>query len=82
MIEIQNVREMSKILARMDREYIADLVASRRERGLTQADVAATMGVKKGWVRKFESYDSDPRMSEVRQYEVAVYAASKEKEQA
>jgi predicted transcriptional regulator len=72
----ETVREMAMRLARWDRNHRRRLVEQRRERGLSQADVAKVMGVRTGWVRRFEQYDSDPRLSEVRRYTSAIYAAS------
>lgn len=51
-----------------------ELVALRREAGLTQGDVAERMGVSQQAVSKFERYDSDPKLSTVRRYANAVGA--------
>jgi predicted transcriptional regulator len=68
----ESIRRMSARFAAYDRERKSRLIYKRRDAGLTQADVARIMGVRKRWVEKFERYDSDPRLSEVRRYEVAV----------
>lgn len=72
--QAESVREMSFRLARWDRNRMSQLVARRRKRGMTQADVAKRLGVTKRWVRKFERYDSDPRASEIRMYTIAITA--------
>jgi predicted transcriptional regulator len=68
----ETVREMSARLARWDRNRISDLIKKRREAGLTQADVAKILGVSRLWVHRFEKYDNDPRLSDVRRYTAAV----------
>lgn len=70
----ESVQEMSFRLARADRNHRRHLVSKRREFGLTQSDVAQRLGVRVGWVRRIEAYDSDPRMSDMRRYQCAIYA--------
>lgn len=76
------VREMSKELAASDRRMMMDLIYLRRDYGLTQRDVANVLGVGEAWVREIEQYDSDPRLSELRRYTNAIYAAAVNKEEA
>jgi predicted transcriptional regulator len=66
---------MSMRLARHDRNHRRQLIEKRRALGVTQADVAKRLGVHTSWVRRIERYDSDPRLSELRRYECAIYAA-------
>lgn len=68
------IRARAKVLAREHRTMRTDLVALRREAGLTQGDVAERMGVTQQAVSKFERYDSDPKLSTVRRYANAVGA--------
>ncbi|MDT0169458.1 helix-turn-helix transcriptional regulator [Pseudarthrobacter sp. BRE9] len=68
------VRARAKVLAREHRTMRSELVALRREAGLTQGDVANRMGVTQQAVSKFERYDSDPKLSTVRRYANAVGA--------
>lgn len=70
----ESVYEMSFRLARYDRNMRTDLVRKRRERGLTQKDIAKRLGVSVRWVNRMERYDSDPRLSELRRYKCAIYA--------
>lgn len=70
----ESVYEMSFRLARYDRNMRRDLVHERRERGLTQKEIADRLGVSVRWINKMERYDSDPRMSEMRRYKCAIYA--------
>lgn len=70
----ESVQEMSFRLARYDRNRRRDLVRERRDRGLTQKDIAKRLGVSVRWVNRMERYDSDPRLSEMRRYQCAIYA--------
>lgn len=70
----ESVRELSMRYARYDRNLKADLVKARRQRNLTQKDVAKLLGVPTRWVKKIERYDSDPRMSELRRYRCAIFS--------
>lgn len=74
----ETVREMAMRLARYDRNHKANIISKRRSLGLTQADVANRLGVRTGWVRRIERYDSDPRLSELRRYECAIYTYESE----
>ena len=62
------IRARAKVLAREHRTMRTELIALRREAGLTQGDVAERMGVRQQAVSKFERYDSDPKLSTVRRY--------------
>lgn len=74
----ESVREMSFRMARYDRNMRRELVRVRQERGLTQKDVAKRLGTTVRWVKRIESYDSDPRMSEMRRYKCSIYAELEE----
>lgn len=55
-------------LVESDAGLLRDLIALRKSLGLTQAEVAATMGVTQPTVAAFEAYDNDPKLSSVRRY--------------
>lgn len=67
-LEPSSVRARSQLLARSDRKMKSDLVALRREAGLTQKDVADVLGVTQQAVQKLERYDSDPKLSTLSRY--------------
>lgn len=54
---------------------VNDLVARRKELGVTQREVAAHMGVKQPMVSGYENEDSDPRLSTIYRYARAVRPA-------
>lgn len=70
--EADPVQRLATDLARSDRRFIDRLVAVRRQKGLTQAEVSARMGVSQGAVSQFESGDRDPKLSTIRRYALAV----------
>lgn len=72
MDEADPVQRLATDLAREDRQFIDELVAARRERGLTQRQVADRMGVSQGAVSHFEAGDRDPRLSTIRRYALAL----------
>lgn len=51
------------LLTENNRRLLDDLVRVRKERGLSQSDVAAQLGVKQPTVADFEAYDSNPTLS-------------------
>lgn len=57
-----------------DMDLIERLVQVRRDRGLTQRDVAERMGCSQPNVSAFERVGGDPHMSTVRRYAVAAGA--------
>lgn len=59
-------------LVESDHRFMADLVATRKHGGLSQADVAERMGVRPLTVADLESLDSDPCLSTLRRYCLAV----------
>ena len=62
-------------LAEADLRLMYALVERRRSLGLTQAQVAERLGWSTATVARLERYDSDPRLSQVRRYALAVDAA-------
>lgn len=51
---------------------VDSLIAVRRERGMTQANVAAGMGVRQPTIAQFETETSDPKVTTVQRYARAV----------
>jgi len=52
----------------------AELVRLRKESGLSQLEVAGRMGIYLSAVAEFERYSSDPTLSMVERYALAVHA--------
>ena len=61
-------------LAISDRELLMDLVRLRRSLRMSQEEVATRMGIKQPTLAKFESMDSDPKLSTLRRYALALGA--------
>ncbi|QDP44161.1 helix-turn-helix DNA binding domain protein [Gordonia phage JuJu] len=61
-------------LAEADDQLLEDLVQLRKDKGLTQAMVAARMGRDKAAVSNFERLSADPHLSTVRRYAAAIGA--------
>ncbi|SHJ47489.1 Helix-turn-helix domain-containing protein [Tessaracoccus bendigoensis DSM 12906] len=57
-----------------DQDLLDSLVRIRKERGLSQGDVAKILGVKQPSVADFEAHDSNPTMARIRRYADAVGA--------
>ena len=72
--DLRLARGRAKVLAREDREMRAALVAVREAKKLTQAEIAARMGVSPQAVSKLERYDADPKLSTLRRYANAIGA--------
>ncbi|MBB1516004.1 helix-turn-helix transcriptional regulator [Tessaracoccus sp. MC1679] len=62
------------LLVENDQELLDALVRVRKDRGLSQADVAKILGVKQPTVADFEAHDSNPTLSRIRRYAHAVGA--------
>jgi DNA-binding XRE family transcriptional regulator len=73
-INLTDIRAHSKVLARQDRNMKVSLISVRQVHNLTQQEVADRMGVTLKKVIKLEQYDSDPKLSLLRRYAVAVGA--------
>lgn len=70
---LERVDTAARLVAN-DRELLQDLVALRKAKHLTQADVAAQCGVSQPTIAAFERYDSDPKLSTIRRYAWAIGA--------
>ena len=57
-----------------DEELLYQLIQARKAAGLTQRGLAELLGIKQPSVAKFERHDSDPRLSTIRKYALAVGA--------
>jgi transcriptional regulator with XRE-family HTH domain len=64
----------AKELAKADYRLLIGLVKVRKERGMTQQDVADKLGVSQPTVADFERQDADPKLSTIRRYAHAVGA--------
>lgn len=64
----------ARALVRADRKFLRDLIAIRKQSGLSQQDVADRLGISQASVAAFERYDNDPKLSTVRRYAHAVDA--------
>lgn len=67
-------QKLATTLAMSDFEMISALVEIRKSLGLNQAELAEIMGVTQQAISKFERMDSDPRLSTIRRYAIAVGA--------
>lgn len=70
-------RRRARELARNDYELLENLVRLRRDRGLSQAEVADLLGVTQQAISKIEQPGADPRLSTLRQYSHAIGALVK-----
>lgn len=61
-------------LINQTQDLLADLIEQRRAKGLTQEDVANTIGITRTAVTAFERYDGDPKISTIVRYAMAVGA--------
>lgn len=64
----------AELLAENDQQLLDALIRVRKERGLTQTQVAASMGVTQPTVADFEAHDTNPTLSRIRRYAHAVGA--------
>lgn len=65
-------KQRAKELVRADRALIESLVNARKNKGLSQDQVAELMGCDQAAVSRFERFTHDPHMSTVRRYALAV----------
>jgi transcriptional regulator with XRE-family HTH domain len=69
---LTRAQRRAKELAKADYRLLFGLVQARRDRGLSQKDVADRLGVSQPAVAAFERQDSDPKLSTIRRYAHAV----------
>jgi transcriptional regulator with XRE-family HTH domain len=60
--------QLYRELAREDQHLLARLVEIRKERGLSQEDVAEALGLSQATISAFERVGNDPHLSTVRRY--------------
>ncbi|MFZ2241947.1 MAG: helix-turn-helix transcriptional regulator [Gordonia amarae] len=65
---------LARLLADQDEALVDRLVQLRKDKGLSQQDVAGAMGVTQSAVARIESGERDPRLSTLRRYAHAVGA--------
>lgn len=65
-------RRRARDLARTLRGMMEGIAKMRVDKGLSQEDVAASMGISQPAVAKLERYDANPTLSTVRRYALAV----------
>jgi transcriptional regulator with XRE-family HTH domain len=65
---------LARDLTRADRLWVRALVALRKRRDLSQAELGALMGRSQSVVSDIESMSGDPRLSTLRRYALAVGA--------
>jgi len=70
--ELRRIEELAEYLVEADLSLMQDLVALRHKRGLSQIAVGERMGVSQPAVASFEAYDSNPTLSSIRRYALAV----------
>lgn len=68
----QHRQNLAKQLALANYELLNELVDIRIESGLTQQDVANLLKVSQQSISKFESLESDPRLSTITKYAMAI----------
>lgn len=73
-MDLTPTQRRAKELAKADYRLLIGLVRARKERGMTQQDVADKLGVSQPTVADFEREDSDPKLSTIRRYAHAVGA--------
>jgi len=73
--DLEAVRRRADACVEADDSLRSSLVALRKSRGLTIAEVSDRTGLSEKTIRAFERYDADPRLSTLRRYAVAVDAS-------
>ena len=71
---VEVIRARSDALVRADRLLMQELIALRNARPLSQEVIGDRMGVSQSAVSQFERYDSNPTLSSIRRYALAIGA--------
>lgn len=71
---IDAIERRAEALVESDVALLKSLIMLREKHNLSQAEVAIRMGVTQPTVSSFERYDSNPRLSTIRRYALAVDA--------
>jgi len=72
--EYDQLLELAATLSSNHLRMKNDLIQIRKDSGLTQREVAERMGVSQPTIAEFERYDSNPTLSTVERYALAVHA--------
>lgn len=67
-------RKLAVVNSREIRNFISKLSDYREKSNLTRADVATRLGTTEEYVEELEAYYSNPTLSEIRRYALAVEA--------
>jgi transcriptional regulator with XRE-family HTH domain len=78
-VDLEALGRRAESLVENHQNLMRSLVAMRSKHHLTQADVADRMGVSQPTVASFERYDSNPTLSTIRRYALAVGAQIEER---
>lgn len=70
--DIATIEARAEALIEAHECLMRDLIALRTKHNLSQEEVAVRMGVTQPTVSNFERYDSNPRLSTIRRYALAV----------
>ncbi|GAA4018703.1 hypothetical protein GCM10022247_47910 [Allokutzneria multivorans] len=73
--EEDDQQRLAAELVEADYDWVAALVALRKRRGLTQTQLGELMGRSQSVVSDIESMSTDPRLSTLRRYAMAVGAS-------
>ena len=73
-LAFEELVERAAHLAASDEELMSALIEARRSAGMSQRQVAEALGIKQPTVARFERHDSDPQLSTIRRYALAVGA--------
>lgn len=71
-MNIDVLTERATRLAEDHRTFLRQLIAARKQSGLSQEQVAERMGVSQPAVSKFERYDANPTLETIRRYALAI----------
>lgn len=71
---LEVIEARAEALVKSHRELLEHLIGLREANRLSQEQVAERMGVSQSAVSQFERYDSNPKLSTVRRYALAVGA--------
>ena len=74
-VEEMQLQALASDLVQEHRLLMTNLIDMRKQHDLTQEAVAERMGVSQPTVAAFERYDSNPTLSTIRRYALAVGAA-------
>lgn len=74
MVDVEAIERRADGLIEAHEVLMLDLIRMRKKHHLTQAEVAERMGVSQPTVAAFERYDSNPTLSTIRRYALAVEA--------